>query len=287
MRCGLVLVISSGLTADAVVALARAGEAAGADQLVVATGRPGVGDPLVLLGALARQTSRAALVCGSSLEPAARSVGILGKELTTVDRLSNGRAGVILASQASAWEVVSGARPGGGTRQSQGSVEGVGEALAALHRLWRKAPVSFEGRSVVLRGARNLPPPRRPGKPVVLAGLVPPGGGGRAPWRVVAPGRLGAGSVRKGPRSGSAGDQDERGSWWVLAAADLLRAGPGELRGRLLRLHGQARAARAAGAEGVLLALGAARRAPQADWALWSSRVASGLGAVQVGGPAR
>ncbi|WP_312710506.1 LLM class flavin-dependent oxidoreductase [Aciditerrimonas ferrireducens] len=273
MRCGLLVVTGSGLGADRAVAAGVAAEGVGAELVVVAAGRPGAGDPLVILGALAERTARVALVCGVSVGRGERVVGVWGKEVTTLDRVSGGRAGLVLGGGPGAWRRAGGVGEGPATGASAAAQE---EALWALDRLFRRPPASVEGRRVVLRGAPNLPPPRQPGGPS-LATLVPPAGRGGRSWRLVP----WEGPGRGRPRGWA------RGTWVVLPADRLLRARPEEVAGVLAGLRRRGERAAASGAAGVVLGVAARAGGTQGDETGWLARLGAGLAVVRAGGRAR
>jgi hypothetical protein len=156
-----------------------AAEVAGFDAVWITGGAAAGGvptcDPCVLAGGLALSTTTLTLGIVAGIGPDDRPPSVLGREVTTLDVLTGGRAAVLLCAG------------------SDGDVGGVAaaalrarlaEAVTVCRMLMTEEGASYEGRYFRLVHAENRPRPVRAGGPPVLAqglpdelvAVSPPGG---------------------------------------------------------------------------------------------------------------
>lgn len=148
----------------------REAEAAGWDVLSMPDHLEGQLAPLVALGALAATTERVRL--GTFVLAATwRHVGMLAKEVATLDVLSAGRVEIGLGG---GWDAAEFAALGLPFEQPSARIAAVAEVVPLLRRLWRGETVDADGPILTARGLRCDPlPVQQGGPPLVL------GGGGR------------------------------------------------------------------------------------------------------------
>jgi len=200
--------------------MARAAVAAGAGTVWLTGGSgaevpPGADpacDPCTMAGAAATQVGSCLVGVVSGL-PADRHPAVLARDVTTLDVVSGGRAAVLLR-----W-TGSGAAHEGAADLPAGlpeACEYLGEALAVCRSVLQDDDPVFEGRYLHVAGALNRPPPRRPGGPPLLV-EVPAGVAGLA-RREAGPGLL----LRQASSAASAivcpDDPGEIASWRDLVA---------------------------------------------------------------------
>jgi probable F420-dependent oxidoreductase len=119
---------------------------------------------LLILSAMAALTSRIRLVASSVIAPPRHPL-ILGKELATLDLLSNGRLVVMpgVSWQREEYEIL------GLPFHQRGEI--LDEQLEIWERLWRDgSPVSFDGKHFRFGDAYIEPQPYRPGGPTLWIG---------------------------------------------------------------------------------------------------------------------
>ncbi len=162
-----------------IVEYARAAEAAGFDSVWLSdhlfldlakygglSDRFGCYEPLVTLGALAREVDRVrlgTLVMCEALRPAS----VLAKSLTTVDRASGGRLDVGLGAgwYEPEYEAIDMKLPGPGERLAR-----LAEAIDVVTGLLSGGPFTYDGRYHRAHDAVNLPPAVQEPRPRVFVG---------------------------------------------------------------------------------------------------------------------
>ena len=167
---------------DASARLGRAAEAAGFESLWVAdhvvlpdppvAGRPMAPDmrlldPIVALTFLAAHTSRIRLATGVIILPQ-RQAAVLGKQLASLDVLSNGRLVFGLGVGWCEPEM----RATGASFAERGRI--ADDYLAAMRALWSQPKPSHRGRYVSFEGVQAMPRPVQTPIPVVVGGRTPP-----------------------------------------------------------------------------------------------------------------
>lgn len=165
--------------AGAVVATARAAEAAGWDALLiwdhivhdrrVYAGRP-FGDPWMLLTAAALATSRLRL--GTLVTPVARRrPEQLARQVATLDRLSGGR---VIVGAGLGGPIEDEFASFGDTRDARVLAQRLDEGLELLDRYWSGEVVSHHGPHYTVADVQLLPTPvQRPRPPVWIGGFWP------------------------------------------------------------------------------------------------------------------
>ena len=179
---------SPGSLFDGVVATATAAEEAGFDSVWVMDHfyqLPPLGGPsqpmldsYTLLGALAARTSRVRLgtmVTGVTY----RNPAHLAKIVTTLDVISAGRA---ILGIGAAWYDVEHEGLGFDFPPAGERLDRLEEALQICRAMFTEEAPTFDGTYYRIHGARNVPPPVRPGGPAILVG----GGGEKRTLRLVA-----------------------------------------------------------------------------------------------------
>jgi alkanesulfonate monooxygenase SsuD/methylene tetrahydromethanopterin reductase-like flavin-dependent oxidoreductase (luciferase family) len=163
--------------------VARRAEEAGWDALLVwdhvveeKALRRHIADPWILLAAAALSTSRIRL--GTSITPVARRrPAKLAREVTTLDRLTDGRM-VLGVGLGTPVEDEYGSF--GDTTDIKVLAERLDEGLDALDLLWSGEPVTYRGRQVTIDDVTFLPTPvQRPRVPIWVGGVWP----NKAPMR--------------------------------------------------------------------------------------------------------
>src|SRR5262249_20191497 len=112
-------------------------------------------EPCTLAGALSTATATLGLGIVTELE-GDREPAVLARDLSTLDRLSAGRAALLLAARAGA--------PGD-------SLSRRAEAAAVCRALFVEAAPSYEGEHYRISAAANNPPPLQPGGPPIVVDL--------------------------------------------------------------------------------------------------------------------
>jgi alkanesulfonate monooxygenase SsuD/methylene tetrahydromethanopterin reductase-like flavin-dependent oxidoreductase (luciferase family) len=138
-----------------VAEVARLAEDGGIGTLWLAESRSGGIDPMPVAGSLARMTST--LGIGIIIRPSlGRHPSVVARDITTIDRLAEGRAAVaVLEDDAGPLDV-----------------DRLGEATSVLHRLFTEEAVTVAGRFYGVTELTTRPRPVRPEGPLVVAGLV-------------------------------------------------------------------------------------------------------------------
>jgi alkanesulfonate monooxygenase SsuD/methylene tetrahydromethanopterin reductase-like flavin-dependent oxidoreductase (luciferase family) len=163
--------------------VARRAEEAGWDALLVwdhlveeKALRRQIADPWILLTAAALSTSRIRL--GTAITPVARRrPGKLAREVTTLDRLTDGRM-VLGVGLGTPVEDEYGSF--GDTTDTKVLAERLDESLDALDLLWSGAPATYRGNQVTIDDVTFLPTPvQRPRVPIWVGGVWP----NKAPMR--------------------------------------------------------------------------------------------------------
>ena len=122
-------------------------------------------EPLALLGALARETTRARLGTSVLVVPYRHPL-VTAKILATLDRLSGGR---IILGAGVGWLREEFEAVGAPPFEERGAV--TDEYIAFMRQTWTTDPVSFRGRYVRVEAVHALPKPMQPGGiPVWIGG---------------------------------------------------------------------------------------------------------------------
>jgi probable F420-dependent oxidoreductase len=152
-----------------VLRLARAAEAAGWEGLWVwdHLGFPyGVGDPWVILAAVAASTKRLKLCSGVAPLPRYRP-HVLARLLTSLDILSEGRLIFGAGIGGLAAEFTAYGEPG----EAKVRAEMLDEGLEVLTRLWSGEPVTYRGNYYTVEGVAYTPRPvQQPRIPIWIGG---------------------------------------------------------------------------------------------------------------------
>lgn len=164
---------------DTIVSWAQAAERAGFDSVwlsdhvrwdIAKYGGPpddsGLFEPLVTLGALARETARVRLGTLVLLE-ALRPPAVLAKALATLDRICGGRLDVGMGA---GWYAPDYAAIGRSLPSPAERIERLDESLRVVTALLAGDTVEFEGMHHAVRGARLLPGPLQTPRPPVFVG---------------------------------------------------------------------------------------------------------------------
>lgn len=135
-----------------------------------------IADPWVLLTAAALATTRVRL--GTAITPVARrGPAKLAREVTTLDRLTNGR--MILGAGLGA-PIADEYGSFGDTTDPRTLAERLDEGLHALNLLWSGEPVTYRGKHITVDDVTFLPTPvQRPRIPIWIGGFWP----NKAPMR--------------------------------------------------------------------------------------------------------
>ena len=176
--------------------------------------------PVVALAAAAMVTERVTLGF-NVLANDFRHPAMLGKELATLDVLSDGR---VLAGLGAGWMLADYAQTGLPFASAGERIERLAEAVAVLRRLWSAEPCSFAGKHYRVDALDGLPKPVQAGGPPILLG-------GGAPRMLTMAGRVGdvvgialdnrggVANAQAATRSSTAGStRDKLG--WIRAGAD-------------------------------------------------------------------
>ncbi len=135
--------------------LALGAERAGLGALWLCEGPRGCIDPVPLAGAIAELTS--SLGVGVLVRPShGRHPAVVARDITTIDRLSGGRAALGLLEDGLA----------------PSDLERLAEALATVHRLLTETEVTMVGRFYEVAELTTRPRPTAPSGPPVLGGLL-------------------------------------------------------------------------------------------------------------------
>lgn len=157
--------------------VARRAEEAGWDAVLVwdhvveeKALRREIADPWVLLTAAALATTRVRL--GTAITPVARRrPAKLAREVTTLDRLTNGR--MILGAGLGA-PIADEYGSFGDTTDPRALAERLDEGLHALTLLWSGDPVTYRGKHITIDDVTFLPTPvQRPRIPIWIGGFWP------------------------------------------------------------------------------------------------------------------
>lgn len=144
--------------------VALAAEDAGVGTIWLSEGGVGSLDPVPLAGALARVTT--SVTIGVIARPShGRHPSVLARDVSTVDRLSGGRAAVGLVEDGGA----------------PSDLERLAEAVGILHRLLTESEVTAAGRFYEVAELTTRPRPVTPAGPPVVAGFLGPAVGDAEP----------------------------------------------------------------------------------------------------------
>jgi alkanesulfonate monooxygenase SsuD/methylene tetrahydromethanopterin reductase-like flavin-dependent oxidoreductase (luciferase family) len=199
-------VLQNAKDADALLAFAERAEQLGFDSVWVGDSllaRPRH-EPLTLLAAIAARTRRVELGTAVLISPLRHPLA-LAQAAATVDQISHGRL-ILGLGMASAGKAIEAEFAAVGVPHDKRAGR-MREALKLLRQLWSARPITFKGRYWTLDNATMLPPPVRPGGPLLWVG-------GSGPFSLKCAGELSAGWFPNSPTP-----EAYRAGWHGVAAA--------------------------------------------------------------------